>query len=627
MATEKETVIIDFQVNEGDALVSIESLTKANKALREERNKLNLTTQEGVKRAQEINSLIDRNTTAIKNNSSALEKNRLNVGNYSESIKKAAGEIGNAASKLDALVPGLGSSVQGFQSMTTASKSFIATPIGAVVGALGLAIGSLMAYFKGSEEGQNKWNKVVAIGSTLLEKLMDVAESLGGALVGMFENPIQAMKDFGNFLLQNIINRVVGLVELVPKLGESISLLFKGEFAEAGTVALDALGKVTLGVEGLTQKVIDFGNEVINTTNLAISQGTRIAELNAQIDKDERALIVERARVALEVSKLREEAATREGDAKRAALEEAIRLETALSDKQVEIANKRLELAKLEVEANGADKDALDNVANATAAVTMAEATRYDQTLKFRKQLASLDEEEEKRRQSYFESIQEDNDKEVDVTIKKFQDKLAAQIRYQADSLKKTKEQADKEKAITEIKEGAIQGIIGKTLGDRIDSQKLYNTLFKKGAANETIVNTKAAAVAAYKALAGIPIIGPILGVIAAGAATAFGLEQLVGINAVGFSGGGYTGAGGKYEPAGVVHRGEVVWSQADVQAVGGPNVANAMRPTYADGGIVASASSSSMSQNMMQPKVILTYSEFKEFANMVEYKDSIATA
>ena len=32
---------------------------------------------------------------------------------------------------------------------------------------------------------------------------------------------------------------------------------------------------------------------------------------------------------------------------------------------------------------------------------------------------------------------------------------------------------------------------------------------------------------------------------------------------------GGYTGAGGKYEPAGIVHKGEYVFSQEDVQRIG----------------------------------------------------------
>ncbi|HNO43125.1 MAG TPA: EF-hand domain-containing protein, partial [Ottowia sp.] len=57
------------------------------------------------------------------------------------------------------------------------------------------------------------------------------------------------------------------------------------------------------------------------------------------------------------------------------------------------------------------------------------------------------------------------------------------------------------------------------------------------------------------------------------------------------FADGGYTGPGAKWEPAGVVHKGEVVWSQADVARWGGPGIVDALRqgaPGYADGGPVA---------------------------------------
>lgn len=53
---------------------------------------------------------------------------------------------------------------------------------------------------------------------------------------------------------------------------------------------------------------------------------------------------------------------------------------------------------------------------------------------------------------------------------------------------------------------------------------------------------------------------------------------------------GGYTGPGGVHEPAGVVHKGEVVWSQADISKAGGVAVVESMRlgrRGYADGGIV----------------------------------------
>lgn len=57
-----------------------------------------------------------------------------------------------------------------------------------------------------------------------------------------------------------------------------------------------------------------------------------------------------------------------------------------------------------------------------------------------------------------------------------------------------------------------------------------------------------------------------------------------------GFSAGGYTGDGGKFEPAGLVHKGEVVWSQADVARAGGVGIVEAMRQGYrgyAEGGVV----------------------------------------
>lgn len=56
------------------------------------------------------------------------------------------------------------------------------------------------------------------------------------------------------------------------------------------------------------------------------------------------------------------------------------------------------------------------------------------------------------------------------------------------------------------------------------------------------------------------------------------------------YADGGYTGPGGRNQPAGVVHRGEVVWSQDDIARAGGVGVVEGMRRGlrgYADGGIV----------------------------------------
>lgn len=81
--------------------------------------------------------------------------------------------------------------------------------------------------------------------------------------------------------------------------------------------------------------------------------------------------------------------------------------------------------------------------------------------------------------------------------------------------------------------------------------------------------------------------------IVASQAILAMGYANMALIGAqtiAGFSGGGYTGEGGKYDVAGVVHKGEVVWSQDDVNRWGGVTKVESMRlglSGYSDGGVV----------------------------------------
>ncbi|MDA3467135.1 MULTISPECIES: tape measure protein [Acinetobacter] len=63
-----------------------------------------------------------------------------------------------------------------------------------------------------------------------------------------------------------------------------------------------------------------------------------------------------------------------------------------------------------------------------------------------------------------------------------------------------------------------------------------------------------------------------------------------------GFADGGYTGNGLKHTPAGIVHKGEVVWSQEDIKRWGGVSVVESMRTSspsgYANGGYVSNNTS-----------------------------------
>ena len=99
----------------------------------------------------------------------------------------------------------------------------------------------------------------------------------------------------------------------------------------------------------------------------------------------------------------------------------------------------------------------------------------------------------------------------------------------------------------------------------------------------QATIDTYSSAVASYNALSGIPIVGPVLGAIAAAAAVASGLgnvKKIVSTNPQKKYTGGYTGGGGVFTKVGDVHAGEVVFSQRDVAAMGGASRVESMRPT-----------------------------------------------
>ncbi|CAM5382683.1 hypothetical protein [Rhodanobacter lindaniclasticus] len=141
----------------------------------------------------------------------------------------------------------------------------------------------------------------------------------------------------------------------------------------------------------------------------------------------------------------------------------------------------------------------------------------------------------------------------------------------------------------------------------------------KAAAIAQAIINTYQSATAAYAALAGIPYIGPALGIAAAAAAVAAGLANVQQIRAqsTSFATGGYTGPGGKYTPAGTVHaqefvnRREVVAQPGarsfleDFNRIGMPALAWHM-PGYADGGFVSPLANAPQLQAPVGPRARL---------------------
>lgn len=652
MAERTESVVLDFEVDLGASVESINSLTKANKALREERNKLNLDSKEGQKRLAEINATIDTNTGKIKDNVSALEKQKINIGNYKsalDGVHPALGKIGQ----------GLEAGTKGFKAMTLQALAFIATPVGLVVAALGAALYALTAYFKGSEEGQNNLNKIMAVGSAIMEQFMNVVEMVGKVIFDAVSNPKQALIDFGTAVKENIVNRFFGLLELIPNLGKAIGLLFKGEFAEAGQVAFDAVTKVTIGVENASAKIAGLVETTAALVAEGISNGEKLAALTAKITKDERALTEQRAANDLKVAKLREQALGLEGTARKKVIQEAIALEEGLSKKEVELSKTRLALASLEVAANGDTIEALNAEAEAVAAVASAEKLAFDNTLKFKKELKSINEEinkglaeqNELERANRRSDTSEEVDPGADPLIDAFKtqldgfeefgsNRLRIEGRIEDESKKRKKKAANED--IRRAREGAKAqeqierdkaAIIGGFIGSLAGLVEQDSAEHKVLASAQALINTYLAATAA---LASGSEINPIFGIISAAAAIASGLASVAKINGVEFAEGGWTGPGHKMQAVGVVHADEYVVPKRIVNnPMARSSIANleSMRlKPYADGGLVSNSIAQPVNQQMdianilknMPPQVV-SVKEVTKIQNRIQAKETLS--
>jgi hypothetical protein len=109
---------------------------------------------------------------------------------------------------------------------------------------------------------------------------------------------------------------------------------------------------------------------------------------------------------------------------------------------------------------------------------------------------------------------------------------------------------------------------MGKYMADLENLKEVYQMEL------QAVAQTATAAINAYSSAAAVPVVGWVLAPIAAATAVAAGMLQVAAIKkqqeasqAQGYAEGGFTGDGGKYEVAGVVHKGEWVASKELLQS------------------------------------------------------------
>lgn len=209
-------------------------------------NKLSEEERDNTERGQALTKQKLELTNALKGEEKATGDTRRNVGNYTDSIKEA---------------------IEGSGAFNTSLLTLAANPIVLTVTAIVAGVKLLFDAFKSTQGGADSLGKASAVLSATWEALQGVIANVANVLVDVFTSPKEALKSFAKAIKENLINRFVGLLELIPKLGKAVGLLFKGEFSEAGKVAADAVAKVALGVENFTDKAVEFGKKAVDTFN------------------------------------------------------------------------------------------------------------------------------------------------------------------------------------------------------------------------------------------------------------------------------------------------------------------------------------------------------------------------
>ena len=284
---------------------------------------------------------------------------------------------GGAVSKFAAFKGAIGGVTTGFKSLRVAI-------IGTGIGALLIAVTSLGQAFTRSEEGQNKFAKILGVIGSVTGNLLDLLADLGENIISVFENPKQSIKDFSNLIKDNIVNRFEGLLNLIPNLGKAVEQLFKGNFKEAGKIAADSVGKVVLGVDSVTdsvnnavESVKDFGKEIKADAESA----AKIADQRANAEKKARDLIVQRAQAEQDIARLREKAVNKDkftAEERIKFLEEAGKISEDLAAKETEVAKLRLEAKRTENALTKSNKDDLNEAAQLEASVIQLETQRLN---------------------------------------------------------------------------------------------------------------------------------------------------------------------------------------------------------------------------------------------------------
>ncbi len=422
------------QVLEQEA-TTIKGLRDQNKILNQLRNSANLTTAEGRAELEQLNAKLDENNERIKENVDQYTQQKINVGNYTESMRGAFSIQGLMTGGLTGLTTALKTAATGMMGMVRASLAFIATPIGAVIAAVGLVLGAIVNYLKSTQEGMDLVTSVTRPLSALFQGLIGILQQVGKFLFEAFSRPQETLKSLYDFVKNQIMRQFQAFGKILEGIFTLDFDLIKEGFSDLAEQAKENLDLIAGAGKAMTKRMKE-----------AYDNGVKIDALQKEIEEKETAIIGIRAQASLDLKKqeniMKNQLLTSEE--RNAAVAEHARITEELIAAEEEILKKQIEQLILKQKQNST---------NRIGAESLRELAQLEA------QLLGIQEKREqgqKKSQGVIKQLEDERNnaakKAVDDRIKKEKELIDLYVQQQGIQSRTLSEQLEMERAVSEMK-------------------------------------------------------------------------------------------------------------------------------------------------------------------------------
>lgn len=413
----------------------------------------------------EVKIDVDINTKGGEKKLENLQEGLEDVGTEAKKVTADTAEMGN---QLDSVTGGAITKFKGFTgTLKSVSKGFI-TLKGAIIssgiGLLALTIGGIVQAFRDSEEGQNKFAKLMGVIGSVIGNLTDKLSDFGMTVINAFTNPVKTVKSLGASIKSFVMDRVEQLLGGLGLLGSAFNKLFEGDFKGAlqdagkGFVEINrAVNPAVIATEALVggvKNTIEATKELTAELAKDAADAQKIADIRAKADVKERNLITARAQANRDRAALLEKSVDRDrftAQQRIEFLQEAAALEESITNQEIEAARLRRDAKILENTLSKSTKEDMIEEEQLKARLIELETAKLMKQKEVTSQIIAARAEEKARLKAIADEEAAEEKARKDKAAKEEQErelaKKAALEQAEADAKKRAEEEAARKEA------------------------------------------------------------------------------------------------------------------------------------------------------------------------------------